>query len=239
MINNSSLTQFELMELVHESTRRSPLGVYTEMSAIQKVEPEIAPNPAQLFPLPVEHSQLSTPIEQLVLRRRTCHRFQPTTPITLSDLAKLLAIGTVKPTQDEPTVQNRLYVLANRVDGIPFGSYYYHPAPGAPALVRVNGGVSSTQLLDLLAQPEVADAAVVIVMAGALNQALATYGNRGYRYLLQAAGTSLENLYLAATEANIGCRPSGRWQAVTLERHLGMIAQREISLLTLGLGLAL
>jgi SagB-type dehydrogenase family enzyme len=55
-----------------------------------------------------------------------------------------------------------------------------------------------------LAQPYLTAAAVVVVLAGALDRTTARYGDRGYRYVLYEAGHAMQNLTLAGAALDIG-----------------------------------
>ena len=96
-----------------------------------------------------------------------------------------------------------VYVVAERVSGLPSGVYYYDVM--GHAVVRVQAGSFISQVADALERPgEIANVPVVILLTNVFHRYTWRYANRGYRYALIDSGHIGENLRLSATSAGFG-----------------------------------
>ena len=146
-------------------------------------------------------------------RRSSFGGFTSAPPLPLDELGTLLAAGAtagaagtdIKPDGARLT---RLFVLANRVDGLPPGGYAHDP--DGHRLLRVLDETEQPmgELLQrhyLLTNYNTEQAAAVIVITGRVEPMLAGYGNRGYRMLNSEVGAVAQAGYLAAAALGVGC----------------------------------
>lgn len=162
-------------------------------------------------------------------RRSSFGGFTSAPPLALDRLGTLLACGAaggaigtdVKPAGDRLT---RLFVLANRVDGLAGGGYAYDP--DGHRLHRVLDPDEPTGALlqrhYLLTNYNTEQAAAVIAISGRLEPMLAAFGNRGYRMLNSEVGAVAQTCYLAATAIGVGCGAVLGLDNVALDDLLGI-----------------
>jgi SagB-type dehydrogenase family enzyme len=95
-----------------------------------------------------------------------------------------------------------VYVVAERVQGLEQGVYYYDVANHA--LARIRPGSLLGEVARALERPEgVENAAAAIILTNAFGRYTWRYANRGYRYALIDTGHIGENLRLAAVSAGL------------------------------------
>lgn len=90
---------------------------------------------------------------------------------------------------------NDCYVLATGVDGVPDGTYQYHPEERA--LERIGDATSRDQQRLALNQGWAGDAQVNVYLLADVERLVGALGNRGYRLAQLEAGITLGRLYLA------------------------------------------
>jgi SagB-type dehydrogenase family enzyme len=162
-------------------------------------------------------------------------------PIPLALLARLLALangvtGTVG--GSDPPVQRRaapsagalyageVYVVAERVDGLAPGVFYY--AALEHALVPLRSGAQLAAVTSAVEEPEaLAGAACVVLLTNVFARYAWRYGARGYRYALVDSGHIGENLRLAAAAAGLGHRGVPRFADDALAALLGVDGREE------------
>ena len=129
-----------------------------------------------------------------------------------------------------------LYLLANRVDGLPAGIFHY--ASHSHRLeVLVRSPVASHMLGQLfLGQPYASDAAAVVLLTAVVARSLKKYGDRGYRYVLMEAGHVAQNLNLTAVALGLGSCNLGGFYDDALADLLGLDTDDEIPLYGVALG---
>jgi SagB-type dehydrogenase family enzyme len=130
------------------------------------------------------------PLDQLVRRRGSARRFDPTVHIGESELRRLIDATDLPP-------GIRVHVLAHAVTGLPAAAYRWTatgPVPTGPADRAASAALCLGQDLGRDAS------AVVFFVADEVPA-----GARAYREALLAAGIGLGRLYLAATAYGIGC----------------------------------
>lgn len=162
----------------------------------------------ELFPL-AEAAEVNSPtesIESVIVRRGSSRRFRRA-PITFHQLSIVLRLAT----QDIPAdflgqssaTLNQLYIIANDVEGLPSGSYVYHPERAA--LEQLKGGDFRQQAGYLGLQQDLpGDASVDVFFLCDLSAVLERYGNRGYRMAQVEASIRGGKLYLAAYAQRLG-----------------------------------
>jgi len=145
-------------------------------------------------------------IEEVILRRGSTRHFAQV-PITLPQLSTILELAT----QDLPCdfakapgrPLNDLYLIANNVEGLASGSYFYVRKQHSLELLR-HGNFRKTSGYLGLEQQLPSDASVNIFFLADLAGILSRYGNRGYRATQLEAGIVGGKLYLAAYAQKLG-----------------------------------
>jgi SagB-type dehydrogenase family enzyme len=162
----------------------------------------------QLFPLaePVAADLPTDVIESVIVRRGSSRRFRRAS-ITFQQLSTMLK----RATQDIPTdflgqagsALTQLYIIANDVEGLPSGSYVYHPQRSALEQLKAGNFREQAGYLGLQ-QALPADASADVFFLCDLNSVLERYGNRGYRLAQVEASIRGGKLYLAAYAQRLG-----------------------------------
>jgi SagB-type dehydrogenase family enzyme len=140
-------------------------------------------------------------IEQVILRRGSSRRFARE-PITLEQLRTILETST-GPIWPKFALLNEVYVIANAVDGLAPGAYYFHTDTAEFELIRPGNFRNEARHLGL-DQDLPGDAAADIFFLADLHSILAASGNRGYRATQLEAGILGGRLYLAAYALRLG-----------------------------------
>lgn len=167
----------------------------------------LAPPEGRLFPLrPLNNGE--TPqdsIEEVILRRGSSRRFARQ-PISLEQFSTVLtSIGAITAdfTQSGAGLLNDAYIIVNDVEGLPCGSYVYHPDESALELLRE--GEFRDEAGDLgLEQALPADASANVFFLADLAPILERFGNRGYRVAQLEAAINGGRLYLASYALGLG-----------------------------------
>jgi SagB-type dehydrogenase family enzyme len=159
-----------------------------------------------LQPLPEEEEPKDT-IEQVILRRGSSRKFDPTKSITLAELSTILDSATRGIPADflEPhgTQLNELYLIVHAVQGLKTGAYFFRRDRNA--LEFLEEGEFRTEARHLgLDQQLPADACVDVFFLADLNRILERCGNRGYRAVQLEAGVIGGKMYLAAYAQRLG-----------------------------------
>jgi SagB-type dehydrogenase family enzyme len=98
---------------------------------------------------------------------------------------------------------NQLYLIVNDVDGLPSGSYVFHP--DLESLEQLAEGDLRDRAGQLdLGQELAADASVNVYFLTDLTAVLDRYGNRGYRMAQMEAAIMGGRLYLGAYAQRMG-----------------------------------
>jgi SagB-type dehydrogenase family enzyme len=177
--------------------------------ADQTEQAEQADRPSE-FPLhpPVESALPTVSLELTILRRGSSRAFTRD-PIALEQLATLL-YRSIRPIRTDyrrnaPLVQP--YMIVNAVEGVASGVYRVLVADEEPrlSLQEIRLGEFREQAAHLaLDQALAGDAAVNVYFMSDLGQALASYGERGYRLAQMEAAIMAGWGYLAAYALGIG-----------------------------------
>jgi SagB-type dehydrogenase family enzyme len=140
-------------------------------------------------------------IEQVILRRGSSRRFARE-PITLEQLRTILETST-GPIWPRCALLNEVYLIANAVDGLAPGAYYFHTDTAELELIRRGNFRNDARHLGL-DQDLPGDAAADVFFLADLHSILAAFGNRGYRATQLEAGILGGRLYLAAYALRLG-----------------------------------
>jgi SagB-type dehydrogenase family enzyme len=155
-----------------------------------------------------QRSRIASPddsLESVIARRGSSRRFTHD-PITLAQLSTALEFATRPIPADflAPAERlNDLYIIANAVEGLEPGSYFFARDPFSLELLRAGAFREEARYLGL-EQELAGDAAAAIFFLADLDSILARYGNRGYRAAQLEAGILGGRLYLAAYAQRLG-----------------------------------
>ncbi len=160
----------------------------------------------QLRPLKAEDSPS---LEQTILRRGSTRRFAQQ-PITFEALSTIIDASAAHVPLDflpDGETLTDFYLIANDVQGLPFGSYFYDRHSNS--LEQLKAGrlrhMSGYLCLD---QPLFSDASVVFFLMADLANALNCLGNRGYRAAQFEAGVHAGKIYLSSYSVGVGASGS-------------------------------
>jgi SagB-type dehydrogenase family enzyme len=161
-----------------------------------------------LFPLePAPEAELpDDTIEAVIARRGSSRRFRRSS-ITYQQLSTLLD----RAARDIPAdfldgpgaTLNQLYLIVHDVDGLPSGSYVFHPQRTALEQLKAGDFREEAGYLGLQ-QTLPADASVDVFFLTDLAPVLERYGNRGYRMAQVEASIRGGKLYLGAYAQRLG-----------------------------------
>ena len=171
------------------------------------------PSDAPSLPDPV----LTPPLSKMLDLRASCRRFSPE-PLAIAHLGALLHAGygvIGKADVNDLEFDHRpvpsagalyplhIFVLVRAVAGAKLGTYHYDPSTHqlTPVGARPDDATIATMFL---AQPYVATASAIIVMAAEMGKTLERYADRGYRYVLFEAGHVAQNIALCAAGTGVG-----------------------------------
>ena len=144
-------------------------------------------------------------IEKVILRRGSTRAFSHDS-INFEQLSTILKRSTNGIDTDflsKYNILNDLYLIVNKVDGLPSGSYYYARERDSLQLLRKGDfrGISGNLGLG---QDLPHDASVTIFFMVNLQKVLESFGNRAYRIAQLDAAITGGRMYLAAYALNLG-----------------------------------
>ena len=168
--------------------------------------------PGGFYPLPGAGDGLltSNSLGQTIKERGSTRRFERT-PIPFISLGAILDCSTRGVPSDflDGSVRGSgdsllsLYIIANAVDGLAPGAYYFSPKD--KGLAQLKEGAFREEAGHLgFEQALPADASAVVFFMADLAQILQCYGNRGYRAAQLEAGIVGGKLYLSAHSLGLG-----------------------------------
>ena len=156
--------------------------------------------PASETPVPTES------LEETIRRRGSSRRFRRD-GITFAQLSVMLrgAAGHIDADflDGSAGAISQMYLIVNQVDGLPAGSYLYHPEREILEQLAEGDFRREAGFLDL-GQELAADASVNVYILTDLNAVLQRYGNRGYRMAQMEAAVRGGRLYLGAYAQRLG-----------------------------------
>ncbi|MDA4130708.1 MAG: SagB/ThcOx family dehydrogenase [Thaumarchaeota archaeon] len=148
------------------------------------------------------------PLWETILRRGSTRRFARR-PIPFAKLSWILHSSTRGvPLTDTSMIQsNEIYLIANAVDGLSSGSYYYDHAKESLELLKL-GNFRNVSAYLCLEQPLFGDASAVLFTMVDLPFLLRALGNRGYRVAQLEAGIVAGKTYLSSYSLKLGASGS-------------------------------
>jgi len=201
----------EIRQIHHASAFETPEEAREWREPAAKTEPaarDLSKPSRPIFPLKdTEASKLPRdPLEDVIVRRGSSRRFAREA-ISLAQLSTILERATRGIPADclEPFGfhLNHLYLIANAVDGLPAGTYYYDRERRAIEQLREGDFRREAGHLDL-GQDLAADASVNLYAMCSLDLVLERFGNRGYRAAQLEGGIVGGRIYLAAYALGLG-----------------------------------
>ncbi len=206
-----------------------------------------APSQAATIKLPEPATDGGMPLGQTLSARRSVRAYDGKA-IPLANVSQLLwaAQGVTEPMPNPPATWNpkwgqwrggrrtapsagalyplEVYVLATAVDGLERGLYRY--IPGEHALVRT-GAVEPKDLAKAaLGQDDIAQASLVVIIAGVYERTAAKYGERAPRYVHIEVGAAAENLMLQASGLGLSTVIIGAFVDEAVQKTLALPADQ-------------
>lgn len=193
--------EYPEINAMHESS-----SLITESEVMSWRRPMVLENAHHGKSIPLAKSIRSAePVERTIIKRGSTRRFS-LEPITFEQLSTILEKSASAASTDYANGGRRLtdtYIIANAVEGLEPGSYYY--AHDGNSLVQLRHGnfrhVSGNLGLD---QDLPHDASVTIFFMSELDKVLGHFGNRGYRIAQLDAAITGGRMYLAAYSLGLG-----------------------------------
>ena len=128
-----------------------------------------------------------------------------------------------------------LYVLAERVEGLDPGLYYYHPKQAA--LIRLPGALRAATLAEVSGSPDaIRSAPATILYSATYGRTAFKYGDRSYRYVNMDAGHAAYNLAICAASMGLRAPFTARFDDARTQSMLGLRSEEEGTLLIQPLG---
>ena len=197
-----------------------------------------------------------TSLDDLLERRATCRNFDLAQPISAAQLSALLkrvfgvhgmeelAPGAVALKKNHPSGGGlhpvEAYLVVQRVEGLVPGLYHYNVEAHALDLLRElsSGEAHAFAMTAVAGQEYFADAPVMVVMAARFARSMWKYRNHPkiYRAILLEMGHISQNLYLTATEMNLGAFITAAINEVEIEQAFGLEPMAEGPLCVCGFG---
>jgi len=167
------------------------------------------PTTSPAFPLRAWEEDLSPPLDEVILIRGSARKFARE-PISFDRLSTILQTSATKiPLDFLPDNETLIdfYLIANDVQGLPPGSYFYNVNTNSVEQLKVLKNRSMSGYL-CLGQQLFSDASVVFFLMTNLNSVLKSLGNRGYRAAQFEAGVRAGKIYLSSYAVGIGASGS-------------------------------
>ena len=162
-----------------------------------------------VVPLHPLKEEPSTPLAEVILRRGSSRRFAQQ-PISFEALSTVLQASSVPvPSDFLPEDESLIdfYFIANDVDGLPSGSYYYDQETESLEQLKLGKFRSISGYLSL-GQPLFSQVSVMFFLTTDLNHVSESFGNRGYRAAQFEAGVRAGKLYLSSYALGLGASGS-------------------------------
>jgi SagB-type dehydrogenase family enzyme len=201
----------DAIEVVPSPPLVSPLNLPTRPLSAHEVDYPLirqahhASSVSESWPI---NARLRTPfigddsVEAVILRRGSSRRFTQD-PITFEQLNSMLDFATQPVSSDAPWPLSDVYVIANAVDGLASGTYFFNRDRGSLELLELGGFRREAAYLSL-GQTLAGDAAVNVYWLSALEQVIDRLGQRAYRAAQLEAAIEGGQLYLAAYALRLG-----------------------------------
>lgn len=179
--------------------------------------------------------------EVLRRRRSSFGSFTAQPPLSLEELGTVLA-GASSAQRYSADVKaadvplTRLYVLANRVDGLEPGTYAYDADGHRLATIAERELSTFLQRSYYLTNYNLDQVAAVVAIGARFESALELFGSRGYRVLNFEVGAVAQTAYVAACAAGVGCGAVLGFDNIAIDESVGLDRTDERTFLFLLLG---
>ena len=189
---------------IREMHRASSLTVTDEVrewreTTVRSTSSEIIGEEFPLAP-PSDEDVPGESIEDVIQRRASTRRFAHKN-LPFAELSAIIDLATRGIPADfsraERDPLNDIYIIVNRVEGLPPGAYFYRLENGSVELLKP-GDFSKEAAYLTLGQDLGGDASVTFFFMADLKLLLGAYGNRGYRAAQMEAGIIGGKMYLAS-----------------------------------------
>lgn len=199
-------------------------------------EPAAARRLAPVPPAGGDHVELPAPLldrlgqdlgETLRARRTSFGSFVRSRPLGLDELGTVLA-GTASGHRYSSDIVpddvglTGLYVLANRVSGLPSGTYRYDPDGHRLRVVQETPLAEKLQRSYYLSNYNLEQVGAVLAISGRLRSTLDAYGSRGYRVLNSEVGALAQTSYTAAAALGVGCGVVLGFDNLSIDEAVGL-----------------
>lgn len=200
--------------------------------------------------------KMDSGLDALFRRRATCRNFDVNATMSRATFGDLLhrVLGCLAVVEVMPGVTTlkkanpsggglhpiEAYLLVQRVDGVASGLYHYHAADHALEPLTTLEPDAAGRLAKIIVAGQIffAEAPVLVVLVARFGRTFWKYRNhpKAYRAIVLEAGHVSQNLYLAATEADMGAYVTAAINEIDIERALGLDPLHESPLAVLGFG---
>lgn len=182
----------------------------------------------ELVKLPEPNKE--TCLSQLLLKRKSVRKFKKE-PLRLSELSQVLwaSYGLINKRRHVvpsagATYPVEIYLVVRDVEGLKPGIYKYNNQEHLVQLVK-EGDYSRDLARACLDQLWVKEAPVNIILVALHEKTTSWYGERGFRYIHNEAGHIGQNIYLMATEMNLGTVAIGAFNDSEVLKIIGLDAK--------------
>ncbi|MGI0075442.1 MAG: SagB/ThcOx family dehydrogenase, partial [Nitrosotalea sp.] len=192
--------EYPEINAMHES---SCLSTRTEVASWRRQITLERKQPTNLIPL-VKNITVQEPLENTIVRRGSTRKFSLES-ITFDQLSTILNQSTSKINADFTSQESLsdIYIIANAVDGLESGSYYFVKEKNSLEQLRKGNFRHASGNLGL-DQDLPYDASVTIFFMSNLDKILEHFGNRGYRVAQIDAAITGGRMYLASYALGLG-----------------------------------
>lgn len=136
------------------------------------------------------------------IKKRKSIRDYKDEPLEIQEISNLLFAASKIPSAGA-LYPLRFYLYSKKVNGIPFGFYYYDYENHS--LIKISESDFTNSLTKAcLNQSSIKKSAAIIIITSINRITTRRYGDRGIRYIHMEAGHSSQNIYLMAASLNIG-----------------------------------
>jgi SagB-type dehydrogenase family enzyme len=198
--------------IIWETNQASQLRSKSETEAWRKslrLSKGTIPTTTPAFPLRGLKEGLSPSLDEVILIRGSTRKFARE-PISFDQLSTIIQSSATKIALDFLPDNETLidfYFIANDVQGLPPGSYFFNTNTNSVEQLKVLKNRSMSGYL-CLGQQLFSDASVVFFLMTNLNSVLQSLGNRGYRAAQFEAGARAGKIYLSSYAVGNGASGS-------------------------------
>jgi SagB-type dehydrogenase family enzyme len=232
--------EIDLAKFFHNNTKRN-IYYSADQPDFTKKPPQFKEYPdSPRILLPKEDLSLAMPLDESILRRRSCRDFAPR-QIEIEKLSKILWFSysitdriiyedfeiPVRPVPSGGALYPfELYLAIFNVEEVNKGVYHYCSVDHSLELLRSGDFRNKISQL-FMGQRYIADSGLCVIISSVFERTTWKYGSRGYRYILFEAGHIAQNVCLVASSQNLGTLPLGGFYDNPLARFIGIDSESE------------